>query len=299
MRVASGQLSQMVLQGLQRQDSAYAKVMTQMSSGYRINTPSDDPLASITLLGLGREQSSFTQFRDNASRLISRLEKAESYLHTSNDVLLRVQDLTLAALNGSATQADREASVNELKNLRDALLDFANAVDEDGNYLFSGSLLGTAPIADSGAGLAYQGDSLQRGVPVSNGVTIAANITADSLYFSDGNDFFAALNNMIDDIENNGSATLATNGPALLTSLTTTQNRLGQQLTELGSRITRAQSMSEAQEDLTLANEKIRGKLKDLDYVEAAMTVNKIELALSTTQKTYSRLSQLSLFDHI
>lgn len=55
MRVSTGQLSQLVLQGLQQQDLEYAKVVIQMSSGYRINRISDDPLGSVTVLGIERE----------------------------------------------------------------------------------------------------------------------------------------------------------------------------------------------------------------------------------------------------
>src|SRR5690554_5194923 len=136
MRVSTGQLSQLVLQGLQRQDKEYAQLMTQMSSGYRINKISDDPLGTVTLLGIEREQSGYRQYRSNIDQVISRLEQTESYLSTSFNVLLRIQDLALGAANGAATQSDRQAMASELRNLHDTLISFANAQDEDGNYLF-------------------------------------------------------------------------------------------------------------------------------------------------------------------
>lgn len=107
MRVSTGQLSQLVLQGLQQQDLEYAKVVIQMSSGYRINRISDDPLGSVTVLGIEREQSSLTQYQANASRVQSRMEQSESYLNTSYNALLRVQDLVLSAGNGASTADDR------------------------------------------------------------------------------------------------------------------------------------------------------------------------------------------------
>lgn len=294
MRVSSSQLSELVLQGLQRQDREYAKLMTQMSSGYRINNISENPLGSITLLGLAREQSSFKQYGDNIQRVISQLEKAESYLNTSFDVLLRIQDLTLSATNGSATPDDRKALAQELVTLRDTLIDFANARDEEGNYLFGGSRLDTPPVDPAGSG--YQGDNLTRQVPVAQGVTLSINETIESVYFQGGN-FFTDLNNFIDDLENDNSG-LATSGPALLNGLQRTIDGLNQKLTVVGSRILSARSLGSAQEDLALANEKIRGSIQDLDYIDAMGRVNRIELALTTTQKTYSRLSQLSLFDY-
>jgi len=297
MRVSTGQLSQLVLQGLQRQDKEYAQLMAQMSSGYRINKISDDPLGTVTLLGIEREQTSYAQYRSNIDRVISRLEQTESYLDNSFTVLLRVQDLALDAVNGARTPSDRQAISGELKSLFDTLVSFANARDEDGNYLFSGSKLDTPPVADTGAGLAYQGDNVRREVPVAQGVMLTSNETIESIYFNGGS-FFADLDAFINDLETDGP-TLTTTGPQLIDSLQRTINGLNQKLTEVGSRIVSANSLDSAQEDLTLANEKIRGSIQDLDYIDAVGRVNKIELALSTTQKTYSKLSQLSLFDYL
>ncbi|UDL05524.1 flagellar hook-associated protein FlgL [Marinobacter sp. CA1] len=297
MRVSSGQLNQIVLQGLRQQDKSYADVMTQMSSGLRINRISDDPLGTVSLIGLEREQTSYQQYRDNATRVMSRMEQSETYLDTSFNALLRVQDLALAASNDSATNDDRQALASELRTLKDTLVNFANARDEEGNYLFSGSQLGTAPVSDTGAGLAYQGDNLRREVPVAQGVTLAANETIESVYFNGGN-FFTDLENFITDLET-GSATLDTTGPAMLDAIDRTVNGIGQKLTEVGSRIKSAKSLDMAQEDLALTNEKIRGKIQDLDYLDAMGRVSQIELAMNTTQKTYSKLSQLSLFNHL
>lgn len=297
MRVSTGQLSQLVLQGLQRQDRNYADVMTQMSSGYRINRISDDPLGSISLLGIEREQSAFTQYQENASRVQSRMEQSESYLETSFNALLRVQDLVLQAGNGASTAEDRAAASGELQTLRDSLFEFANARDEEGNYLFSGSQLANPPLAEDATGVIYQGDDQRREVPVANGVTLPANETIESVYFEGGN-FFNDLDGFIADLEA-GGPDLDTTLPAMISGIDRTVSGIGQKLTDVGARISSARSLETAQADLALANDKIRGEIQDLDYVEAVGRVNDIQLALDTTQKTYSKLNQLSLFNYL
>src|SRR5690554_1731431 len=241
MRVSSGQLSQLVLQGLQRQDKQYAQLMTQMSSGYRINKISDDPLGTVTLLGIEREQTSYTQYRSNIDRVISRLEQTETYLDNSFTVLLRVQDLALDAVNGARTQSDRQAIAGELKNLFDTLVSFANARDEDGNYLFSGSKLNLPPVADTGSGLTYRSEERRREVPVAQGVTLTTNETIESVYFNGGS-FFADLEAFIQDLETN-----TTTGPQIIDSVQRTINGLNQKLTEVGSRIVSARNLDSAQ----------------------------------------------------
>ncbi|WKE66538.1 flagellar hook-associated protein FlgL [Gallaecimonas kandeliae] len=299
MRVSSAQLGQYVLKGLDRQGTEYAKVMEQMSSGYRITKPSDDPLGTVTLLGLKSEQGSLDQYRTNIGNVSSRLEKAESYLDSSYQVMLRVQDLTLSGTNGAATDADRLAYAGELQSLRDTLLDFANAQDEEGHYLFGGSQVDKPPLVDNGSGtLVYQGDSLGRQVQVAKGVSMDANETVQNIYFAGGNNFFADLDGFIQQLQTPG-ASVSASGAAMLGRIDGAITGINRSLTDIGGRLSSLHSLDTAQQDLGLANDKVIGQIQDLDYAAAADKVNQIQLTLTATQKTYSQLSQLSLFDYL
>ncbi|EKE73983.1 flagellar hook-associated protein FlgL [Gallaecimonas xiamenensis] len=299
MRVSSGQLSQYVLSGLSRQGAEYGKLIQQMSSGERITKPSDDPLGTVTLLGLHRDQQNMEQYLKNIGDVTSKLEQTESYLDASFDVLLRVQDLALAAKNGSASDSDRQAYASELKSLRDNLLDFANAKDEEGHYLMAGSQLDQAAIADDGTGnLVYQGDSLVRQVQVARGVTMGANITVNDIYFDAAGGFFQDLDAFITDLDTPGTD-MTPSGTVMVDRMETTLASLNRALTDIGGRVSSLRSLDTAQQDVSLANDKIIGEIESLDYVAAADRANQIQLALTATQKTYSQLSQLSLFDYL
>ncbi|WP_115719437.1 flagellar hook-associated protein FlgL [Gallaecimonas mangrovi] len=299
MRVSSNQLSQFIVQGMGRQDQRYAKSMQQMSTGYKLTQASDNPLTAVQLIGMGREQTSLKQFRDNIGNVSNVLRKSEVQLDSSFDVLLRIQDLALGATNGASSDGDRHADASELKNLRDNLLDFANARDEEGYYLFSGSKLSKAPLVrDKDGHIVYQGDDQQRLVQVARGVMLSTNVTIDNVYFGQGLDFFHQLDDFIKTIETPGSD-VPGEGKKMLKTISGTIGTLNRTLTELGGRIRSVESLSNAQDDMSLSNEKVIGQLRDLDYVSAAEKVNRIQMALNTTQKTYSKLSQLSLFDYL
>lgn len=272
--------------------------MVQMSSGHRINKISDDPMGSVQIMGFEKEEASFDQWRRNAESVISNLEKSESYLDSSYNVLLRAQDLVLMAVDGAASQADRESSASELREIKKTLLEFANAKDGNGNYLFSGSQTDTPPVLDTGAGHVYQGDDLRRGVPVSEGRTIEGNETIENIYFGGGGNLFDDIDAFLADIAG-GSTTIATTGSNLINGIKESTNKIGETLTSIGGKITGANDSIAAHSELSLANEKIMGRLKDLDYSEAVTELNKVELALITTQKAYSKVSQLSLFNYL
>lgn len=299
MRISSNQLSQYVLQGLNNQGEGYARVMEQMSSGYRINTISDDPLGSSILLGLKREQNALEQHQDNISTVTSTLEKSESYLDSSFNILLRVQELVLSANSGSRSDFDREAYASELASLRDTLVDFANASDEKGSYIFSGSLVDKPAIVDNGTGtLVYQGDSRVRQVKVGSGVSVPSNVSVQDIYFGSAN-FFDDLNTFIDDLNTPGSSAYQTSGAAMIDTLTTTMDNLNKVLTDIGGNISSISMLSASQADLHVSNENMIGNIRDLDYAEASTRVSNIQLALTATQKTYTSISNLSLFDYV
>jgi flagellar hook-associated protein 3 FlgL len=298
MRVGTAQVSQIALQGLQAQDKKYADLMVQMSSGNRINKISDDPMGSVQLMGFAKEEANFTQWKRNSENVISNLEKSEGYMDNSFNVLLRAQDLVLMAVDGSASQVDRESSVAELREIKNTLVSFANAKDGNGSYIFSGSRTATPPVFDTGSGYVYQGDSLTRDVPVSEGRSIAGNETVEDIFFGGAISLFDNIDAFISDVDS-GSATIGATGPDLLDGIKYATNKIGETLTSIGGKITSANDTMSAQADLSLANGKIVGRIRDLDYAEATIEMNKVELALTTTQKAYSKVSQLSLFNYL
>lgn len=297
MRVSSFQIHDLVQKSLQRQEKDYAEVIVQMSSGHRINNISDDPLGSVNLVGMERDKSSLEQYIKNAKSVVSALESSESYLDASMDNLFRAQELVTRAVSDSSTEADRQAYAVELETIKNTLIDLANARDENGNYFFSGSQSTTAPIQLTGTGYAYMGDAREREIPVSQSSKVASVVTMADTYFASGN-FFDKLDNLINDL-NTGSTTLATTGPDMINTIGATQTEVGKLQTKIGTRVINAEAISRSQEDLKLANEKIIGEIKDLDYVDAINKINKLEMSMTATQKTYSKVNELTLFNYI
>jgi len=163
--------------------------------------------------------------------------------------------------------------------------------------LFSGSRTDTPPVANTGTGYIYQGDTNPRNVPIAKGVEVNTNITIDDVYFNGGN-FFDEIQAVIDDI-NSGGATYLTTTENALNGIDRTIDGLGRALSNIGARMNTALNLKDAQQDLSLNNQRLIGEIKDLDYVEAISKVNQLETAMTTTQKTFAKLSQQTLFNYI
>ena len=95
MRISDSQFSQMMLHSLQMNNSGLGEVMQQMATASRLTKLSDDPMASIKLLNLERENSAISQYKDNIANLKTTLSSQETHLDSINESLKSVRDLVI------------------------------------------------------------------------------------------------------------------------------------------------------------------------------------------------------------
>ena len=150
-----------------RQQASSAKTQLQVSSGKRVLTPSDDPVAAGRILALVDQLTATSQDRRNTNVVQTRLSIEEQALADAGKLLQRVRDLTLAANNGTLDDKSRAAIATELTERIGELQAIANRRDATGEYLFAGNSVGTQPFVRSAAGMIYAGDQAIREVQVS------------------------------------------------------------------------------------------------------------------------------------
>jgi len=68
---------------------------------------------------------------------------------------------------------------------------------------------------------------------------------------------------------------------------------------EVGTRLSSLENAANAREDQVVELERMRSDLRDLDYAEAVTKMNQQLVALQAAQMSYSRISQLSLFNYL
>jgi len=183
----------------------------QISSGRRILTPSDDPIAAARSLELREAAGRLDQFDRNANIATNRLGQEESALGSVNNVLQRVRELALQANNATQSNESRKLIAVEVRELRDQLVQIANQKGGDGSFLFSGNLEDTQPVVKAGASFSYNGDQGQRFIQVGEGRHVADGDSGAAIFFNirNGNGTFAASPN----VSNTGTGIL---GPGSL-----------------------------------------------------------------------------------
>lgn len=303
MRIATAQYQTTMTQSLQNNQDRLSYIMRQLDSQKRILLPSDDPVDSVRLSRLAREESTVGQYRSNISSLQLRLTKSEGYLSNMVTEMLPGRDQLVLALNGSNTPDDLKAMIAPLASLRDSLFHSANTIDEEGNYLFAGTATKTTPLvidedAAVGARYSFAGNTNPQNVVVGNGLTQTANENLAGLE--------QLLNHLDATIAALSTPGASPNDPAVRAVLTATltgfddaQALVSGKVADLGGRQNIIKTLDNNHANISLSNKMAITDIGALDVGIAATELNGYSTALQATYKAYAKIGNLSLFNAI
>ena len=284
--------------------SGLFRTQQQISSGRRILTPADDPVAAARALDVTQTQSLNTQYGVNRMHAKNSLGEVEGVLSGVTELLQDVKTLTIAAGNGTLSDTERGFQATELSARFQELLGLANTRDATGNYLFSGFQTNTPAFVQSATGATYQGDLGQRLIQVDATRQMAASSPGQTVFQGGGQDVFQTLNNLITLLQT--PVVTAADAANLTAGLATANGDLGLALdnvltvrASVGSRLQELDSLDSAGEDRNLQYSQILSELQDLDYTKAITQLSQQQLTLEAAQQSFVKTSGLSLFDFI
>lgn len=314
MRITNSTMGDRLLADLQRSYGAMAKTQESISTGKRVNRPSDDPTAAGTARLRTADLEGIKRSQDSVATAQSWLIASESGLAKVSDIMARANELAVQGANGTLNQNDRNSIAIELDQLVAAAKDAMNAKLGDA-YIFSGTKSDVPPYATA-TGDAYQGDA---GVVVREagaGVTLQLNpqiapigggstvpLTAQSVLgggsaAGDGR-VLDALQTMAAHLRGGTAADIAALKTTDLQAIDANLKAVGAARSAVGATINRAdaaRSRLESLEDVTTLN------LDDLTGVDLAKAITDFSAQQSAYQaalKVGAQIIQPSLVDFI
>lgn len=141
-------------------NSAVAKSLEKLSSGYRINRAGDDAAGLAISEKMRAQIKGLTAASDNSQDAISLVQTAEGGLQEVHSMLNRMQELATKSSNGTYTDdVDRKALQDEVSALKDEINRIADSTNFNGINLLDGSMgAGTAGKTVSIAGATGAGN---------------------------------------------------------------------------------------------------------------------------------------------
>lgn len=306
MRVTQSMLSNNMLRNLSGSYNKMGKLQDQITTGKKVNRPSDDPVVAMKGMGYRMQVDKVAQYQRNLGEVHNWLDSSDDALDGVGKVLIRVQELTVDAANGTKTDEDRHKILKEIEQLREQLRDLGNTKVGD-KYLFSGTKTGEALFGTDSNGDATIGGAIIPVVPpatptqgfendvsieVFDGVELKVNTNGYAL-FSQVDDMMNKLITSIKDDE--GSEAISPH----LESISIVQNSLLETRADIGARQNRAEMMENRLDSQEASAKKQMSENEDIDYEKVITEMITQESIHRAALSVGARIIQPSLVDFL
>ena len=298
--------AQSYLANLDRTQQQINQAQAEVSSGYRVQSPSDDPAAVPSILELQSEIGMNQQIQNNLSSVTSELGSADSALQSAVQAVNTALTLATQGASSTSTASDRASLAEQVAGLQQTLVGISQT-QANGRYIFSG---------DQDTSPSYQLDSSQpngvrqlispsstRVIMDASGTAISVAKTAQEIFDarnSDGSDatgnVFAAVNSLLTALNNNDQAGAA----QAASDLQSAGTYLNQQLEFYGQaedRVTAASNL--AQKFQTGQTAQLSG-LRDADIPSVALQLTQSQLDEQAALSAEANIAQQkNLFSYL
>ncbi|WP_112181906.1 MULTISPECIES: flagellar hook-associated protein FlgL [Paraliobacillus] len=294
MRVTQSMLTNNMLKNLSSSYSNLDKYMDQLSTGKKINRPSDDPVIAMKGMNYRTQVSDVEQFQRNISEVNNWMDNSDSQLDETTQALQRLRELAVQGSNGTYEDGQRENIAAEVDQLKEHLIDIANT-EVNGKYIFNGtSTTGEAPVTvdEDGnvTGVSTNDDAVR--IEVTDGTKLQVNVTAGNVFseefFKDIEAFSTALKSDTDEDLDSHIATMDTH-----------INNTVNERADLGARMNRVELIVNRLENQSISANKMMSDNEDADLEEVIIQLTTQESVHRAALSAGSRVIQPSLLDFL
>ena len=298
MRADPNYISNLAL-SIDQSSSAADALTTELSSGLRVASLQDDPVAAAQSSLMGSAIAKDDTFVQTASSEASTLQVADTTLGEVVTQLTSALSLAVSGNDGSLNAANMTAVVQQLSGIRDQVLSLANT-SYLGSSLFAGSQGSVKPFvldtSTTPATVNYVGDTNVQYVETPAGQKIQVNLPGSSVFGTSSSGVFGALNQLIYDFSSGASTAAITTDTSTLTA---SLGQVSQQRSILDSSLSRVQSTSTyAQTDESQLKAQ-QGTLVAADTASVATQLSAQETQYQALLDVMSALEKTDLFDYL
>ncbi len=322
-RITSQMVGNSTVASIEADLTQLSQTQEELSTGYQINQPSDNPYGAALTISLNSQVSAYSAYQSNVSQGTAWVESASSSLQSIQETTQTVRSLVVEGANGTMSPTDLQDSAQEVLQYISQIKQSADA-QYDGSYVFSGDAVTTQPwstaatAADPPSEDLYSGN--QNSISYAIGPSTQSQVNAN-LYsvLGNGNTGGLAATN------SNGGGAVQTDGSGgLLATLRTiyndmtgtnggTQSDLGNQLTNLDTNMSSLESVQATvgatQDSLQMASSRLTalstsaqtdvGNVQDTDMAQATVQFSTEQAGYQAALQSTADIIQTSLLNFL
>jgi flagellar hook-associated protein 3 FlgL len=270
------------------------EIQRRVSTGKLINQPSDAPLEAALATRLRATQQDAERHLRALGDATAWLSVQDSALQSASSLLARAETLSVQAQNGSLSAIDRDAVATEIEGIRAQLGLIANTRYQ-GQSAFGAFSSDAIELTDTGAVFnGTPGAVVER--RISDSEVIAVNTDGFTAFgFDSGDDVFAVLTRMADNVRAGDAAAIADDTATLRARAVAVRDALG----VVGSRAALIESATSRHEDDKISVAARLSEVEDVDVTAAAVQLKQASQAYEAVLTTIAMSQQRSLLDFL
>lgn len=296
MRITNQVLANNMLNNMYESLWRKADINDQLTTGKRVNKPSDDPSAMVTSLRMRTKLQGNAQYKENATETFSWLENTDEALGTLNSVLQRARELTVRSSNGSNADTDMKAIADELDQIIDEVGVIANTQIGD-RYIFGGN--NTKEEVYQKTGDVWRGNSKIMELEVGENIKSGLNIDGKKVFGVEADkskSVFATLKKISKNVRNNNVDAINNEDLGLL------DGHIDQVLSarsEVGARSNRIEMVQNRLDGANLSYTKVLSGNEDADMAGLIINLKEEESVYNAILSAGARIIQPTLLDYL
>jgi flagellar hook-associated protein 3 FlgL len=292
MRVTEGMSYQSLLRELSLGQERMQNAQNEVSSGKKVSTPSDDPIAASDIVRLNSESAEAGQYSKNLTFAKAKLQIADTALDGVEQMVERARTLGQLSLNNTTASS---SYIAELNGLRDQIISTANTTHA-GRFIFGGSVTTTNPyVKDATTGVVtYNGNAGDMPLQVSRNTTLQTQVSGSEI-FSGSVDIFSVMSDLATAMQAGDQSAI----DAQVKKLEQFSDQVSVARSKIGGYVNTATNVeSELSSDgLVRKNELMQAQ--DADLAQAITELTMSQQQLQATMAVGARISQLTILDYL
>ena len=193
-RVSQQSMASKFTQNALTRENALQKSENQLASGYRVNLPSDDPVATINYMDYDSRLKEINTYSNLIQDNENKLNLTDGALNNTTQVMQRLRELAVQMANGTYSKEERMNAATEVDQLMRQVLANANTQFK-GVSLFGGTSITNKAFVpqftvDPKSGqefiekVDYLGNHQSQLVEIDRGETVAVNAPGNQIFWS-------------------------------------------------------------------------------------------------------------------
>ena len=318
-RISTAARYNLLQSDIQKNEANFNRITAQLSSGKKVNSITDDPIAAVNIVNTNRQLGQIETFNQNVGMSMRELETLDDLLELAGGYLSTAWDKATQANNQTYGTSSLKALKVEIDEITKTMVDLANTEYND-NYIFGGANTKILPyeIDDSGNiiyhGTPYDNPDYIRQTEVADGVYEIINTTGDRVfgYYNGENDYkgimgtLKVLSNSIQEVVDAREAGDTDAEVAGYDKMRSTMDMFSESLTQMTNEQTKFggvyNRMEMTESTLETNNENLTAylsQIQDVDIAEAVSDWYKAQYAYQASLQVAAQSMNMSLLNYI